>query len=148
MVTGSCGSWRVRIMRLRCEIDPGNLLARANLAEMEFRQKQVRSRSCRFCGAGVGPANPRPSPATKCFSCDLFAAHDEAARLELQAFNASGEETPPIILATSPGTSSITIRTRRAAFSPRPRTSTSRARWSFYAASLLQLGYLPLPEVR
>ena len=127
-------------------IDPGNLLARANLAEMEFRQKQYDHARADFA-ALESVQQIRDLASYKVFLCDLFAAHDEAARLELQAFNASGENASYYfgniawdLVHHDPDQARGFLASAENIYEPR--------KVELYAASLLQLGYLPLPEVR
>jgi Tfp pilus assembly protein PilF len=126
-------------------LDPGNLLARANLAEMEFRQKQYDAARTDFA-ALESVQQIRDLAGYKVFLCDLFAAHNEMAHQELQAFDAVGENASYYF-----GNAAWDLvhhdLTQARGFLTSAQNIYEPHKVELYAASLLQLGYLPLPEV-
>lgn len=71
-------------------IDPNNVAAKVNLAELEFRQKQYDLARAQFL-AIKNDKNLGDLASYMVFLCDLYSAHDAAAGQELAVFNAAGE---------------------------------------------------------
>jgi Tfp pilus assembly protein PilF len=72
------------------QIDSTNVAARVNLGEIKFRQKQYDLARSAFA-ALKGDKDVGDLADYTVFLCDLFGSHEAAARQELDAFNAVGE---------------------------------------------------------
>jgi tetratricopeptide (TPR) repeat protein len=122
--------------------DPGNMVVKFNLAELKFLQKQYAEARTRFeplvKDKGMGDF-----ARYKVFLCDLFGGNEIAAKQTLDSWD---EETGPSffwgtaawdIVHKNPEDARSWIASAIRIFPP--------AQNNFYAQSLLDLGYLPLP---
>jgi Tfp pilus assembly protein PilF len=125
------------------QLDGKNVQIKFNLAEIEFMQKKYDDARPGFIALKQDP-HMGDLAAYKVFLCDLFGAHDEAAAKELDAFNQVG--------------SNASYYFANAAWSLyHHKTEDARAwlmsaakiyeppKFRLYAASLIALGYMPLP---
>ena len=125
------------------QFDGKNTQMKFNLAELQFMQQKYDAARPGFIALGKD-SNMGDLAAYKVFLCDLFGAHEEAAAKDLEAFNQAG--------------SNASYYFANAAWSLYHHKTEDGRGWlmsalkiydppkfSQYAASLIALGYIPLP---
>ena len=124
-------------------IDPTNVVVKFNLGEIKFVQKQYDQAKPRF-QALVNDGNMGDFAEYKVFLCDLFGGKDDAAAKELAVFNAR-ESRPSYYF----GNAAWDLVHKKIDDARGWLVSASNiyppSKNQFYAASLRDLGYLPLP---
>jgi len=125
-------------------VDPGNIIAEVNLAELKFRQKEYDLARPGFAALETNP-QIGDLAGYKVFLCDLFGAHEAAARQELQAFDAVGENASYYfgnvawdLFHHQPESARDFLASAEEIYAPK--------KVELYAASLLEFGYLPLAD--
>jgi Tfp pilus assembly protein PilF len=124
-------------------IDPTNVVVKFNLGEIKFVQKQYDAARARFQPLMADPVMG-DFAAYKVFLCDLFGGHEDVAKKELAAFNAAeshpsyyfGNAAWDLVHKDTEGARSW-LTSAGNIYQP--------SKNQFYAASLKDLGYLPLP---
>jgi Tfp pilus assembly protein PilF len=124
-------------------IDPNNIVVKFNLGEIKFVQKDYDTARARFAALANDPVMG-DFASYKVFLCDLFGNHEDQAKKELDVFNAA-ESHPSYYFGN-------------AAWDLYHKNIEDARGWlnsaaniyipsknQFYAASLKDLGYLPLP---
>jgi Tfp pilus assembly protein PilF len=124
-------------------VDPNNIIAKVNLAEMAFRQKKYDLARSDFVALETN-GQIGDLAGYKVFLCDLFGAHESAAQQELQVFDSVGENASYYF-----GNIAWDLVHHQATAAENFMASAEQIyapqKVELYAASLLQLGYLPLP---
>jgi hypothetical protein len=128
------------------QINDKNVQMRFDLAELEFMQKK-------YDAARPGFINLKQDPdvgdlATfKAFLCDLFGAHEEAAAKELDVFNQAGANASYYFGNASWSLVHHKTEDARGWLMSAANIYTPD-KFKLYAASLIDLGYMPLPPTQ
>jgi Tfp pilus assembly protein PilF len=124
-------------------LDPTNLVVKFNLGELRFVQKDYTAARARFLPLTKDPAMGDFAQ-YKVFLCDLFGGHEDQAKKELDVFNAA--ETHPSYYF---GNAAWDLYHKNIEDARGWLTSAANiylpSKNQFYASSLKDLGYLPLP---
>jgi Tfp pilus assembly protein PilF len=124
-------------------IDPTNMVVKFNLGEIKFVQKDYAAARARFLPLTTDPVMG-DFASYKVFLCDLFGGQEAQAQKELSAWN---EETGPSYYY---GTAAWDLVHKDTEGARSYLVSASgifpASKNQFYAASLRDLGYLPLPQ--
>jgi Tfp pilus assembly protein PilF len=124
-------------------IDPTNVVVKFNLGEIKFVQKQYDAARAKFQPLTADPVMG-DFAAYKVFLCDLFGGHEDQAQKELDVFN-KAESHPSYYF----GNAAWDLFHKNTDDARSWLTSASNiyvpSKNQFYAASLKDLGYLPLP---
>jgi Tfp pilus assembly protein PilF len=125
------------------QFDPNNIQAKFNLAELEFLQKDYDNARVAFLGL-ESDGNLGDLAKYKVFLCDLFGGHSDVAAKELDAFDKVGSGASYYFAEAA---SSLYQKKTEDARSWLTSASNiySPSKFKLYAASLFDLGYLPLP---
>jgi Tfp pilus assembly protein PilF len=125
------------------QLDEKNAQMKFDLAEIRFMQKKYDDARPGFVALGQDP-NMGDLAAYKVFLCDLFGGHEDVAKKELDAFNEVGSKAPYYFANAS-------------WLLYHQKTEEARGwlmsaaniyvpdKFRLYAASLIDLGYMPLP---
>jgi hypothetical protein len=123
-------------------LDPTNVVVKFNLGEIKFVQKQYDAARARFQPLTADPVMG-DFAAYKVFLCDLFGGHEDQAKKELDVFN-QAESHPSYYF----GNAAWDLFHKNTDDARGWLTSASNiyvpSKNQFYAASLKDLGYLPL----
>jgi len=124
-------------------LDPTNLVVKFNLGEIRFVQKDYDTARARFLPLTKDPVMGDFAQ-YKVFLCDLFGGHEDQAKQELDVFNAA--ETHPSYYF---GNAAWDLYHKNIEDARGWLTSAGNiyipSKNQFYASSLKDLGYLPLP---
>jgi hypothetical protein len=124
-------------------LDPTNVVVKFNLGEIKFVQKQYDAARVRFESLATDPVMG-DFASYKVFLCDLFGGHEAEAKKELDVFNVA-EEHPSYYF----GNAAWDLYHKNTDDARGWLTSAGNiyipSKNQFYAASLKDLGYLPLP---
>jgi Tfp pilus assembly protein PilF len=124
-------------------LDPTNVVVKFNLGEIKFVQKDYDAARARFQPLTADPVMG-DFASYKVFLCDLFGGHEDQAKKELDVFNAA-ESHPSYYF----GNAAWDLYHKNIEDARSWLTSAGNiyvpSKNQFYAASLKDLGYLPLP---
>ena len=124
-------------------LDPTNMVVKFNLGEIRFVQKDYDGARARFVPLEKDP-NMGDFAQYKVFLCDLFGNHEDAAKKELDVFNDA--ESHPSYYFSNAAWDLVHKNTEDArGWLISAQNIYIPAKLEFYAASLRDLGYLPLP---
>jgi len=129
--------------RTALQLDGKNLQIKFNLAELQFMQKNYDNARAGFTVLKQDP-DLGDLAAYKVFLCDLFSGHEEVASQELDAFNQVGSNASYYF-----GNAAWSLAHQKPEDARGWLQSASNIyaadKFRLYAASLFDLGYLPLP---
>jgi len=125
------------------QLDGKNVQTKFNLAEIDFMQKKYDDARPGFVTLEQDP-NMGDLASYKIFLCDLFGGHEDVAKKELDAFNQVGTNAPYYF-----GNAAWLLYHQKTEEARGWLTSAGNIyapyKFKLYAASLIDLGYMPLP---
>jgi Tfp pilus assembly protein PilF len=123
-------------------LDPTNMVVKFNLGEIKFVQKDYAAARTRFQALTTDPVMG-DFASYKVFLCDLFGGHEDQAKKELDGWD---EETGPSFFFGKAAWDLVHKNTDEArSYLTSAQSIFPASKNQFYAASLRDLGYLPLP---
>jgi tetratricopeptide (TPR) repeat protein len=125
-------------------IDPRNVVIKFNEVEVKFLQKQYDAARPGYAALADDP-DMGDLAKYKVFLCDLFGGHEDAAAKELDAFNKAGENASYYFSNAAWDLYHKKIEDARGWLISASHIYAPQKN-GYYAQSLRDLGYLPLPE--
>jgi len=125
------------------QLDPSNIVVKFNLAEIKFMQKQYDTARTGFAALQSDP-DMSDLAGYKVFLCDLFGGHEDVAKGELDAFNKVGSKPSYYFGNAAWDLYHKNIEDARGWLVSASNIYAPQKN-EFYASSLRELKYLPLP---
>jgi Tfp pilus assembly protein PilF len=125
------------------QLEPDNLVVKFNLVEIKFMQKQYDAARSGFVALQSDP-DMGDLASYKVFLCDLFGGHENVAKSELDAFNKAGTKPSYYFSNAAWDLFHKNIEDARGWLVSASRIYSPQKN-EFYASSLRELKYLPLP---